>query len=175
MTAGTQGTGSQLTFSYFFFNKETFTSGSLLSQNILNLYLWKMYYLRQHIVIKRGALAQPAPHWHSRFVTIYWGGGGGVNTPRLSRLLLVVDKKTFESSSKMNTKDASGQGKHLKPTTGLYLIPIKSNKQKRTLTSWRHYLTSNDLSGGSHMQSCTEVINSSLTEHGSERLEQIFW
>ena len=27
---------------------------------------------------------------------------------------------------------------------------------------------------GSHMQICTEVINSSLTEHCSERFEQIF-
>ena len=32
------------------------------------------------------------------------------------------------------------KGNILKPTPGLYLIPIKSYKQKRTLTSWRHYL-----------------------------------
>ena len=34
-----------------------------------------------------------------------------------------------------------------------------------------------DLKGpfhGSHMQSCTEVINSNLIEHGSERFEQIW-
>ena len=35
----------------------------------------------------------------------------------------------------------------LKSTLGLYLNPIKSYKQKCTLTSWRHYLTSDDISG----------------------------
>ena len=34
------------------------------------------------------------------------------------------------------------KGNILKSTPGLYLIPIKSYEQKRTLTSWRHYLTS---------------------------------
>ena len=34
------------------------------------------------------------------------------------------------------------KGNIVKPTPGLYLIPIKSYKQKRTLNSWRHYLTS---------------------------------
>ena len=36
----------------------------------------------------------------------------------------------------------------LKPIPGLYFHPIKSYKQKRILTSWCHYLSSNDLSGG---------------------------
>ena len=63
------------------------------------------------------------------------------------------------------------KGNILKPAPRLYLISIKSYKEKRTLTSWRHYLTSNNLA---QMQSCTEVIKSILTEHGSERVEQIW-
>ena len=39
------------------------------------------------------------------------------------------------------------KGNILKPTPAFYLIPIKS-KNVPTLTSWRHYLTSYDLSGG---------------------------
>ena len=66
----------------------------------------------------------------------------------------------------------------LKPTPGLYLIPIKSYKQKRTLTSWHHYLTSTDLFVG-HIckfapRSSTVAINSSLIEHVSERFAQLW-
>ena len=42
------------------------------------------------------------------------------------------------------------------------------------LTSWRYYIISNDLSGGHIYKASTEVINSRLIEHGSERVEQIW-
>ena len=68
------------------------------------------------------------------------------------------------------------KGNIIKPTPGLYLISIKSYQQKRTLTSWRHYLTSTDLSGGHICKVAQRSHTVALlsNEHGSERFEQIW-
>ena len=67
--------------------------------------------------------------------------------------------------------DASMQEELCKtyPRSLSILNPTKSYKQKCMMSLF-------DLKGpfhGSHMQSCTEVINTNLIEHGSERFEQI--